>query len=143
MKEKTQVSPAGSDRDYIRTGLSARQVEQQIKAGNINGNFTIKTKSIGQILSSNIFTLFNFVNLFLALCVIYVHSYKNVLFLVVVFWNIFIGSFQEIRSKRVMDKLSLLSTPNAQVIRDGEKKLIPLSEIVKDDLMILSAGDQI
>ena len=89
-------------------GLSSLQVQKRIKEGLVNGNFSVKTKYIKQIVAGNIFTLFNAINLSLVICVILVGSYKNVLFMGVVFWNIIIGVIQEIRSKRVIDKLSLL-----------------------------------
>ena len=124
-------------------GLSSAQVQDRIKEGLVNGNFTVKTKSIKQIVSGNIFTLFNILNLGLAICVILVGSYKNVLFMGVVFWNIVIGIVQEIRSKKIVDKLSLLSAPHARVIRDGVEKEISLDEIVLDDLMVVRNGNEV
>ena len=103
----------------IITGLTAEEVESRIKENKVNGNFAIKTKSIKQIIFTNVFTLFNFVNIFLAVCVFLVKSYKNMLFLGVVLWNIFIGVFQEIRSKRIIDKLSILSAKDVTVVRNG------------------------
>lgn len=124
-------------------GLSKREVEERKKRGLVNGNFSVKTKSIGQIISSNTFTLFNFINIFLAGCLIMVHSYKNMLFLGVVFWNILIGVVQEIRSKRVIDKLSLLSEPVVKVLRDGEFFDIRIEDLVLDDIFFLKNGNQI
>ena len=80
-------------------GLSCKEVEERIKEGKFNGNYTVKTKSIGEILISNTFTLFNGINLLLAIMLIMVGSYKNMMFMGVVFWKLFIGIFQEIRSK--------------------------------------------
>lgn len=131
------------DKEYIEKGLSASEVDNRIKTGLVNDNCNVKTKSIGQIISSNVFTLFNGVNVFLALCVCLVGSYKNMLFMGVVFWNIIIGVVQEIRSKRVIDKLSLLSAPHADVLRDGELKSINVEQIVMDDIMLLKNGYQI
>ena len=124
-------------------GLSSSQVEERIKEGLVNGNFSVKTKSIKQIVGGNVFTLFNFINVFLAVCVILVGSYKNIMFMGVVFWNIVIGVIQEIRSKRVIDKLSLLSAPRARVIRDGVEIEIPLEQIVLDDVMAVRNGNEI
>ena len=124
-------------------GLNSLQVQERIKEGLVNGNFSVKTKSIKQIVAGNIFTLFNAINLALAICVILVGSYKNVLFMGVVFWNIIIGVIQEIRSKRVIDKLSLLSAPHARVIRDGKECEISLDEIVLDDVMVIKNGNEI
>ena len=124
-------------------GLSSAQVEKRIKEGLVNGNFSVKTKSIKQIIGGNIFTLFNCLNLTLAICVILVGSYKNVMFMGVVFWNIVIGVVQEIRSKRVIDRLSLLSAPHAKVIRDNVECDVTLEEIVLDDVMVIRNGNEI
>lgn len=131
-----------SEKKDIR-GLSKAEVEERKKRGLVNGNFSVKTKSIGQIIYSNTFTLFNFINVFLAGCLIMVHSYKNMLFLGVVFWNILIGVIQEIRSKRVIDKLSLLSEPMANVLRDGSFCDIRIEDIVLDDIFLLKNGNQV
>ena len=127
----------------IITGLTAEEVESRIKENKVNGNFAIKTKSIKQIIFTNVFTLFNFVNIFLAVCVFLVKSYKNMLFLGVVLWNIFIGVFQEIRSKRIIDKLSILSAKDVTVVRNGKYENIKISDIVLDDIMVLKNGNQI
>ncbi len=133
--------------DYLNNkkiqGLSKQEVEERKKRGLANGNFSVKTKSIGQIIYSNTFTLFNFINLFLAGCLIMVHSYKNMLFLGVVFWNILIGVVQEIRSKRVIDKLSLLSEPVVKVLREGKFYDIRIEDLVLDDVFSLKNGNQI
>lgn len=128
---------------YIQNGLSVEQVKDRVKIGQVNGDCNVKTKSVGQIIFTNVFTLFNGVNIFLAVCVAMVHSYKNLLFMGVVLWNILIGVVQEIRSKRVIDKLSLLSAPHVTVIRDSEIKAIRVEDIVMDDIMCLKNGNQI
>ncbi|MBQ9700724.1 MAG: cation-translocating P-type ATPase, partial [Lachnospiraceae bacterium] len=89
------------DKDYSQAGLSKTEVEERIKNGLVNDNCNVKTKSIGQIIRSNVFTLFNGVNVLLAILVCIVGSYKNMLFMGVVLSNIIIGVVQEIRSKRV------------------------------------------
>ncbi|MBP3338080.1 MAG: cation-translocating P-type ATPase [Lachnospiraceae bacterium] len=124
-------------------GLSCKEVEERIKEGKFNGNYTVKTKSIGEILISNTFTLFNGINLFLAIMLIMVGSYKNMMFMGVVFWNLFIGIFQEIRSKRIIDKLSLLQEPKAVVLREGKEITVGVEEIVLDDIVLYKGGRQI
>lgn len=124
-------------------GLTEAEAEKRKKEGLANGNFSVKTKSIGQIIYSNVFVLFNFVNLFLAGCLLLVHSYKNMLFMGVIFWNIFIGVFQEIRSKRIIDKLSLLSEPSVQVLRDGKFREIKIEDLVLGDVFALKNGNQV
>lgn len=125
------------------TGLTAKEVKQQQKKGLVNGSFSVKTKSVWQIIFTNVFTLFNFINLSLALCLFLVHSYKNMMFLGVVLWNVVIGVVQEVRSKRVIDRLSLLSAPHAVVIRDGEEQRIDIEDIVLDDVILLKSGNQV
>lgn len=124
-------------------GLSPEQVKQRIQQGLSNVDTGAKTKTEGQIIKSNVFTFFNVLNFILAGCVILVGDYKNILFLGIVFWNILIGSFQEIRSKRIIDKLSLISAPKANLIRSGKQVLVAVNEIVLDDVILLTAGKQI
>lgn len=101
------------------------------------------SKSIGEIVFTNVFTLFNIVNIALAVCVALVHSYKNMMFLGVAFWNTFIGMYQQIRAKRVLDKLSFLSQGKVHVIRNGQEMEIYREDMTKEDVMILSSGTQI
>ncbi len=124
-------------------GLSYREVEERKKAGLYNGDCTVKTKSVGQILFTNIFTLFNFVNIFLAVVLILVGSYKNLMFMGVVLWNLAIGIYQEIRSKMIIDKLTLLQEPVARVLREGREEDVKVEDIVKDDIIMLKNGKQI
>ncbi len=124
-------------------GLTIGEVKERQKKGLVNGNFSIKTKSVWQIIFTNVFTLFNLINLLLALCLFLVDSYKNMMFLGVVAWNILIGVVQEIRSKRIIDKLSLLSAPDAVVIRDGKEQKTDIENIVLDDIIMLKSGNQV
>ncbi len=131
------------EQEYTEKGLTLQQVEERIKKGQINGDTAPATKSVKEIVRTNICTFFNLLNIILGLLVILVGSYKNALFLGVIFFNIIIGIFQEVRAKRVIDRLSLISAPKATVLRNGEEKEIPTGEIVLDDLMLLSTGKQI
>lgn len=124
-------------------GLTAAQVSQRVKAGLHNGDTGMKTKTEGQIIKENVFTFFNLLNFALGAAVILVGSPRNALFLGVIFCNIVIGSFQGIRAKRTMDKLSLISAPKANVIRDGSRRSIAVEDVVLDDILLLSAGNQI
>ncbi len=125
------------------SGLSSAQVRERAQAGKINGDFNIPSKSIKQIFKDNCLTFFNFINIVLAAFVVAVGSFKNCLFLGVIICNTAIGIFQEIRSKRAVDKLSLISAPKASVLRDSKEEVIPVSEVVLDDLILLKAGSQI
>ena len=124
-------------------GLSEEEVLKLQERGLVNYNADVKTKSIGQIIMMNFFTLFNFLNFGLGLAIFLVGSYKNLLFLGVVFCNTFISTVQEIRSKRTIDKLSLLNESKATVIRDGVEKQIGIHDIVLGDIIKLRAGNQI
>lgn len=127
----------------INAGLSTREAEYRAANGKSNGGFKIRTKSVFQIVCENVFTLFNLINLILAIMVICVGSYRNALFMGVVICNTAIGIFQGIRAKRAIDKLSIISAPKARVIRDGKEKTVAVEDVVLDDIMILSSGMQI
>ncbi len=124
-------------------GLSTSQIAVRQTQGLNNGEQEIKTKSIGRIIRDNIITPFNILNVVLAGLILMVGSYKNLLFMGVILSNILIGTFQEIRAKQTIDKLSLISAPKAHVIRNGQKINIPVNEIVLDDITVLAAGNQI
>lgn len=124
-------------------GLSFEEVEKRVESGQTNIDTSIPTKSIMGIINSHSFTLFNFLNLGLALAVCLVDSYKNLTFLGIVIINTLIGIFQELNSKRIVDKLALLNENKVLVIRQGKKKYINPNDIVIDDLVILKNGDQV
>ena len=126
-----------------RLGLSGAQVESRVKAGLHNGDSGMKTKTEGQIIRENIFTFFNLLNFALAAAVILVGSPRNALFLGVIVCNIVIGSFQGIRAKHTIDKLSLISAPKANVMRDGNRRTVAVEQVVLDDILLLAAGNQI
>ena len=126
-----------------QVGLSQQQVQQRIRQSLHNGTTGIKTKTEGQIIRENVFTFFNMLNFILAAAVILVGSFRSAVFLGVIFANILIGSFQSIRAKRTLDKLSIVSAPKAVVLREGVKKSIPVEQVVLDDILLLSSGNQI
>ena len=125
------------------TGLSTQEVKQRVDAGKVNIDNSKPKKTLGSILFKNIFTLFNLLNVFLAVSVFLVGSYKNMLFIGVVFFNTIIGIVQEIRSKRAVDKLSIISGNTSSVLRDNSKVSINNEEIVLDDILILERGSQV
>ncbi len=124
-------------------GLRSDQVQSRIEAGLVNGEPEKRTKSIGRIIRDNVLTPFNLLNAILAALVISVGSFQNALFMGVIVCNVIIGTFQEIRAKQTIDKLSLIATPKAHVIRDGTAREIMVHEIVLDDILDLHAGNQI
>ncbi len=125
------------------TGLTNEEVKQRIEKGLINCDTTTPSKSIKQILVENTCTLFNFINIVLAVAIIIVGSYKNLLFLGVVICNTLISTIQEIRAKKTVDKLSVISSSKAKVIREGKNKDIHINEVVLDDVIVYELGDQI
>lgn len=127
----------------ISKGLTEKEVSDRIKCGKSNAGLDIRTKSVGQIVRENCLTLFNLINVLLAIAVALVGSYRNMLFMGVILCNTAIGIFQEIRSKRTIDKLSILSAPKARVIRDGKEKTIAVSDVVIDDILIIGSGSQV
>lgn len=124
-------------------GLTDAEVRQRIEQGLVNHNSDIKSKSIKRIVLENLITPFNILNFVLAVMILIVGSYKNLLFMGVIICNIFIGTVQEIRAKKTIDKLSLIAEPKAHVIRDGIKQAIAIHDIVMDDITFLGAGNQV
>lgn len=124
-------------------GLTDAEIRQRIEQGLVNHNSDIKSKSIKRIVLENLITPFNILNFVLAVMILIVGSYKNLLFMGVIICNIFIGTVQEIRAKKTIDKLSLIAEPKAHVIRDGIKQEIAIHDIVMDDITFLGAGNQV
>lgn len=127
----------------IHIGLTDKEVNERIKKNLVNYDTEIKTKSIKTIILSNIFTLFNLLNFSIALAIFIVGSYKNLLFMGVVFCNTIISIIQEINSKRVIDKLSVIASKKVTVIRNGQELEIDIFEIVLDDIIKLKIGNQV
>ena len=126
-----------------KIGLNKEQVEKRKQEDLWNKDTSVPTKSIKRILYDNFFTLFNFLNLFLAIAIFITGSYKNMLFLFIVIFNTAISTIQEIHSKRVVDKLAVMATSKAKVIREGKKEEISIHEIVLDDIIEFHTGNQI
>ncbi len=147
---QTAPTPAPRRREAVerfypdpRQGLAQEQVQRRVRQGLHNGTGGMQTKSEGQIIRENVFTFFNILNFILAAAVILVGSFRSALFMGVILANIFIGSFQSIRAKRTLDKLSIVSAPKASVLREGVKREIPVEQVVLDDILVLGAGNQI
>lgn len=127
----------------MKKGLTDEEVKQRQDEHLVNYDTTVPTKSIKKILYDNFFTLFNFLNLFLGIAVFLVGSYKNMLFLGIVIINTAISTIQEIHSKKVVDKLSIMASSKARVIRNGKKQEISIYDLVIDDMVELDTGSQI
>ena len=124
-------------------GLTSEEVHAAQVAGKVNTDATVKTRSYGSIFRSNICTLFNLINVILAVFVFLTGSYKNMLFMLVIVINTIIGIVQEIRSKITTDRLSIVVAANVEVMRDGRLQKIPIDELVLGDVMRLGRGNQI
>lgn len=127
----------------IHIGLNDKEINERISKGLVNRIDNEASKSYKQIFKDNILTLFNLINLILAVMILFTGSYRNLMFLGVVFSNIIIGTFQEIRAKRTLDKISLIHTMKAVSLRKGKTEMISIEEIVVDDILKLKAGNQI
>ncbi len=124
-------------------GLSGGEVEVRMRLGYQNTEMESNSKTMGEIIRSNVLTYFNMIFFLLAAAIIAVGAWYNLTFMVVVLANIVIGIVQEWRSKQKLDKLNLLAAPKATVIRDGQESVISVHDTVRDDITIFSAGDQI
>lgn len=129
--------------DEYKKGLSTEQIEERIKKGLINKDLTTPTKSIKAIIAGNFLTIFNLINLLLAIAIFCVGSYKNMTFLILVIINTAISTLQEIHSKKVIDKLSVVASTKVHVIRNGINEDIEINEVVLDEIVILETGNQI
>ena len=126
------------------TGLSAEEAAARAEAGWSNLPVEPPTRTVGQIIRSNVFTYFNAIFVLLAAAMIAVHSQiTNILFMGVVVINAAIGIVQELRSKKALDELNILSSPKAAVIRGGELTETTVDRLVRDDVVVFSAGDQV
>lgn len=127
----------------LETGLTPEEVKQRVATGQQNDPLPPLTRSIKQIFRDNLVTLFNLINVLLGALVLVTGSYKNLLFLGVVVVNTAIGIFQEIRSKRQVDKLALLSESKSRIRRAGKIAAHPQEDIVQDDILEIGRGDQL
>lgn len=127
----------------LETGLTEAQVQERVSLGAVNLPVEPPSKSKKEIVCSNVFTYFNLVFFVIAVLLILVGSFRNLTFLPVVIANTLVGIIQELRAKQVLDSLSILNAPKNKVLRDGREKVIPSEEIVLDDIIIFTAGNQI
>lgn len=124
-------------------GLNDEQVAQRVAAGLTNANTDLKTKSIRQIFAEHTFTLFNGINLFLAILVLFTGRLRNMAFMGVVFFNMAVGIVQEVRAKQMVDRLTILTAKQVVVVRSGQQVELPVESVVQDDIVLLRHGDQV
>ena len=127
----------------IENGLSKVQVQEHIDSGWTNKPVEAQSKTVQEIIRSNLFTYFNMIFAVLAVLLIIAGSFRSLTFLPIVLANLLIGIIQEIRAKKVLDRLSVLNEPQVLVVRDGEKSEISVEELVLDDIAVFQAGNQI
>lgn len=125
------------------TGLTDEEVRQRVEEGLTNRADISTDKTTKEIVISNVFTYFNLIFLVITILLIMVGSFRNLTFLPIIIGNTVIGIVQEIRAKKTLEKMSLLNAPRADVIRNGSVKQISTEELVKDDMILLTAGKQI
>ena len=126
-----------------QSGLSAEQVRRRFAQGADNYKVESSTLSVSEIVRSNVCTYFNLVFAVIAVLLAIVGAWSDMLFLPIIVANTCIGIIQEVHSKKVLDKLSILNAPHAVVIRDGKRQEIPADQLVLDDIVEFSAGSQI
>lgn len=124
-------------------GLTNREVEEKIALGKVNKINFETSESISTIIKKNIFTYFNVIFMILAILVTFAGAFRNLTFLIVVTINVLIGIFQQIRSKMVLDKLSLLDKCKYSIIRDNKEIIVYSDELVEGDYVKLSSGNQV
>ena len=140
VRKKVQTRRFNAD---IRYGFNSDQVNEYFENGWSNEPVEPPSKTVPEIIKSNLFTYFNLVFAVLAALLILAGSFRNLTFLPVILANLFIGIIQEIRAKNTLDKLSVLNAPKALVVREGRQFSIPAEELVLDDIVIFKAGNQI
>lgn len=141
-KKHTRVQ-TGANGELCFQGLTQAEVEARIADGQVNAIQDSSNRSVKDIVMGNTLTFFNFINIVLLALVLSVRSYKNMLFIFIIIANTLIGIFQEIKAKITLDKLKILTVSRVDVIRDGVKKSVTVSELVKDDVILLKSGGQI
>lgn len=125
------------------TGLSTQEAQRRAKEGRANVMPKSREGGVGEILSRNVLTLFNLLNLLLALVLLSVGNHRDMLFMGVVFSNVLIGTVQELRAKRTHDRLKLLSEGKVKTLRDGAVQELAPHMLVEGDVVLLSRGDQV
>ena len=138
--EKAKVKRYDVD---LKVGLTDIQVNERKKAGLVNFDTAIPTKTKKQIIKENVVTWFNILNLVLGIAIFLVGSYKNLTFLGIIICNTIISTFQELHSKKIIDRLSVIASTKINVIRSSKKVEVGLDEIVLDDILCLNLGNQV
>lgn len=124
-------------------GLTFKEVNVRREKGLINKTLCNTEKTVKDIIITNVFTLFNIINIILAIAIIAVGSFKNLAFMVIIILNTCISIVQELRSKKILDQLKIVSQSDAKVIRNSKEVSIDIEDIVLDDIIIWKMGNQV
>ena len=125
------------------TGLTSEEAQRRFAAGQGNTAVQDDGRSTAQIVAKNLFTWFNLLNVLLALALAFVGAWRNMLFMGVVVSNTLIGTIQEMRARKTVMQLKLLAETDVSVLRDGKTQTVSPRALVRGDLIMLHAGDQI
>ncbi|HDV0857517.1 TPA: cation-translocating P-type ATPase [Enterococcus faecalis] len=127
----------------LKKGLSTEEVAKQKELGLQNNYEENVAKSTKDIIFDNVMTLFNFLNFAIAVCLLFVGAYSNLAFLAIIIVNMSIGIFQEIHARNLVQKLSIVAKENVHIVRNGVQQEIDTKELVMEDIVIISAGEQV
>ena len=125
------------------TGLTDAEVAARVAEGRVNHPPKKQMNSVGRIIAKNTLTIFNLVNLILALMILFVGSYKNLLFVLIAIANTLISIVNELRAKHIVDEMRIVAEQKPTVIRDGQTRQILSEDLVEGDVMVLSIGNQV
>jgi len=138
-----QMETASAEHMETFAGLTTAEVEARVSAGQVNRPVQVKTRTAGRIVADNVFTYLNLIIFVLAVVAVWLNALRNALFVLTTVFNTAVGIIQEIRVKRAIDRLTVLTASTSTVVRDGEAHKIPVDDIVLKDLLRLCAGDQV
>ncbi len=125
------------------TGLSTEQVREYKRCGWDNRPVDAPSKTVAQILKTNIFTYFNLIFAIISVLLILVGAFRDLSFLPIIIANALIGIIQELNAKKTLDKLTVLNAPKSHVLRNGTVKSVPCDRLVLDDIVVFGSGNQI
>lgn len=128
---------------YVYKGLTEAEVENQVHMGRVNQTGESIFKTNKEIIRDHTLTYFNFLNLFLGILILVSGQFKNITFMGVIIVNTLIGIVQEMKVKKLVDRLAVITASKATVIRGGEVKEIDIHDVVVKDTMVLATGNQV
>ena len=128
---------------YYEVGLNDSEVQERIAKGQVNGVSKPVSKSYGQIIKDNVCTLFNLLNFLIFVALVFVQAWSNLVFMAIIVTNSVIGIWQEVKAKKLVDQLSILTKPTIMVVRNSRHVIVDINEVVLDDVLVLESGNQV